>query len=307
MDSMNIVIVGPGSMGCLLASFLDGTGREVALLDKDADRARILAAQGVHVIAGGGVRVVPVSATADPARVTEADIILVCVKAYDTESALDRIAPFVSGHAVVASFQNGLGHAETLAHHTDTARTVCAVTGQGATHLGVGRIAHAGQGLTRVAPYSPDRPDAARQLVALLEEIGLETRYDPDRNRTLWSKLIINAGINPVTALADIPNGALLDRPDLFARAQAAALEAYAVAAALGVTLDRTDVVAELRRVCEKTATNVSSMLQDIRKGKRTEIDALNGAVAREGRRLGVPVPVNVELTETIRRREGIV
>ncbi len=302
---MNIAIVGPGAVGCLLASFLAGTGREVMLLDKDADRARILAAQGVHVITDAGVRIVPIRATDDPASVTEADIVMVCVKAYDTESALDRIAPFVSDHATVASLQNGLGHAETLARRTDPARTVCAVTGHGATSLGIGRIAHAGHGLTRVAPYSPDRPDAARQLVALLEAVGLETRYDPDRNRTLWSKLIVNAGINPVTALANIPNGVLLERPELFARAQAAALEACAVATAQGVTLDSTDVAAELRRVCEKTATNLSSMLQDMRKGKRTEIDALNGAVAREGQRLGVPVPVNVELTETIRRRES--
>ncbi len=302
-EEQTIVVAGPGALGCLLAALLHRNGRAVTLLDKNAERARTLNAKGIRLESAVRPLVLPMMATTDFACVRDAEAVLICVKSYDARALLECVAPHLAPETVVVSFQNGLGHDDLLREHVGASRSVCAVTGEGATALDVGRIVHAGRGRTRVAPLDSRDSQAGRRATDLLQEAGMDAVFDTDVRRTLWSKLVVSVGINPVTALADVPNGALLDRPDLFARAQAAAEEACAVAGAAGVTLPEPDAVGTLRRVCRNTAANLSSMLQDVRKGKRTEIEALNGAVVREGRRLGVPTPVNGELRKEVLAR----
>lgn len=274
------------------------------MLDRNPERVGTLNRDGIRYERDATARRVTVRATVDPDCVSDADVVLVCVKAFDTESLLERIAARIRSDTRVISLQNGLTAADLVARYAGAARTVVAVTGQGATRRGPGHVRHAGEGDTRVAPYRPEFSSAARDTVALLQSCGMAAYYDPDRERVMWSKVIINAGINPVTALADAPNGALLERPDLFERARRAALEAGRVAAAQGITPSYGNIGDELRRVCSLTAANLSSMVQDMRRGQRTEIDAINGAIVNEGLRLGIPVPVNTALTLAVRKRE---
>ncbi len=301
---MNIVIAGPGAIGCLFASLLRATGRTITLLDKDPDRARILERNGIRVETSGDSRQTPIRATVDPRCISGADLVLICVKAHATSSLLERIAPRIPPAIPVVSLQNGIDPIETLAQFVGTTRSVCAVTAHGATLLNTGHLVHAGTGITRVAPFSPEFPSAARVLTHLLKRSGLETVFVADRQRVLWSKLVINAGINPVTALAGVCNGVLLERQDLFQRARQAAQEGQQVAAAMGITLDFANTERELRQICTLTSGNISSMLQDLQRGKATEVDAINGAIVRAGQRLRVPVPVNRELLAGIRRAE---
>ncbi len=301
---MNIVIAGPGAIGCLLASWLRATGRNITLLDKDPDRARLLERNGIRMETSGGSRITPIRATVDPHCISRADLVLICVKAHATHALLERIAPWLPPGIPVVSLQNGIDPANTLARFAGNKRSVCAVTGHGATLLNTGHIVHAGSGITRVAPFLPECPHAARNLTDLLKRSGWETVFVADRQRVLWSKLLLNAGINPVTALAGVCNGVLLERQDLFQRALQAAREGQQVAEAMAIRLDYADPEPELRRICARTAGNISSMLQDVRRGKMTEIDAINGAIVRAGQRLRVRVPVNRELLAGVLRAQ---
>ncbi len=303
---MAVVIVGPGAIGCLFASFLARAGETVALLGKHSAQARHIEQQGVRVDTENGARTVAVQATTDPACVANADYVLLCVKAYDMHIALSRVAPwFHADRSVAVSLQNGVDSLDALARMAGPARTVCAATAQGAVALGAGHVRHAGAGPTWVAPCAGAPPNAAQAFAGLLRQSGVPCRYDADANSVLWSKLILNAGINPVTALENVSNGELLQRPALFRQALLAAAEARQVARAQGVALRDMDIEFELRQLCARTARNDSSMLQDLRHGRRTEIDAINGAVLREAAPLGIAVPVNAKLVEAIRQRES--
>jgi 2-dehydropantoate 2-reductase len=145
---------------------------------------------------------------------------------------------------------------------------------------------------------------AAEGLAVIFRGAGLPTRLVPDIERVLWAKLAVNCAVNPLTALHGVANGALLERPDWREQMGAAAREAARVAAGLRVPLEG-DAAARAEDVARATAGNLSSMLQDLQRGSRTEIDAICGAVVEHGRRLGVPTPVNESLWRAVRAREG--
>jgi 2-dehydropantoate 2-reductase len=134
----------------------------------------------------------------------------------------------------------------------------------------------------------------------LLRKSGFIVENDPDPNALLWGKLVINAAINPLTALLDIPNGELLNRPSAREVAAALAREAASVAVAKGISLPFPDPVAATETVAHRTASNKSSMLQDVKRGSPTEIDAICGAIVRAGEQTGVPTPVNRTLWQLI-------
>lgn len=295
-----MVIIGPGAMGCLLAVNLAEAGHTVTLLDKTVARAEVLAGSGIRVDSGPASRRVSVPVTADPACVRAAAWVLLCVKAGDTTAALDAIVPYLGRDTQVVSFQNGVDRAALLTAHVGARRALCAVTGQGAIWQGPGHITHAGAGLTTVAACDPAAGMWAQRLAVILNGAGLAARTMPACGQMLWDKLILNAGINPVTALSGLTNGALLAHPDLFEQACKASCEARTVACAVGEASGIADVADALRRLCVGTSSNLSSMLQDIRRGRPTEINAINGVVVREGRRHGVPVPVNAALIEAV-------
>jgi 2-dehydropantoate 2-reductase len=313
---MHIVIVGPGAFGSLLTARLslyqarqgeDGADNDlrVSLLDYKPQRAELLARGGLLLENGDSRQhCVPV-VTAAPQVCAGADVLFLCVKALSVPAALDRVRPFLSPEQLILAMQNGIAHLELL-----TAMPCIpgvGITTEGATLLSPGHVRHGGAGLTRLGLLAP-APTAALSLldrVALvLNGAGLATRITRTPLKHVWAKLFVNVGINGLTALLRCPNGALLDSPETRERMTMAVREAEAVARASGIPIDE-DPVAATFRVCEATRTNISSMLQDIRNRRRTEIDAINGAVVAAGRRLGVPTPVNAELVRQVKELES--
>lgn len=283
-----------------MAGRLAQGGIRAILLDYRPERAATIAAQGIRIEKRDGSQVVPIEASADPERIGRADIVCICVKAYDTLRAVHSAQPVIARDTLVVSVQNGLGNAELIAAVVGSSRVAVATTGYGVTLLGPGHVAEAGCGSTLIAPFEKTNPEPARQFCELLTAAGFASRFSEDLAGVVWSKLIINAGINPVSAIENVANGEVWERPALRAVALSAALEGERVAAKKGVRLLFQDTAAELAEVCRKTRANVSSMLQDIRAGKRTEIDAINGAIVREGSALAVATPVNAQLVERI-------
>jgi 2-dehydropantoate 2-reductase len=216
----------------------------------------------------------------------------VLVKAWQTDRAARELPAHLSPGGFALTLQNGLGNVEKLGPGA-----YLGVTAQGATLLGPGRVRAGGDGPTHVA--------GPAVLADLLCEAGLDARtVDPAcANSLAWGKLAVNAGINALTAILNVPNGELLSRPDARALMERAAEEAAAVARAKRILLPFDDAAGEARRVARATASNRSSMLQDVLRGAPTEVDAINGAVVREGARSGVPTPVNETLVRLVGAR----
>jgi len=304
-----IVIIGPGALGGLLAARLGAVGRhETWLLDHDPDRAALLAAQGIILSANHTVNQVPIRATAAPRMIGPADLVLLCVKSRDVAAALDRAIPVLTDHSLLISFQNGIRHLRLLAAYQGPGLAALGVTVLGATGAGPGRVTLGGTGLTRIGLPTPARPgspalDLLARGAATLNWAGLPTEVSSDILPHLWGKLLVNVGINALSAIHDCPNGRLPLIPAARAQLIAAVREAEAVARAQGIVLPADGVAATLA-VCQATANNLSSMLQDVRRGRRTEIEAINGAVVEEARRLGLSAPVNQELVRRIRAIE---
>ena len=296
---MRIVIVGPGAIGCYLAATLHGRAGRLLLLDHRQDHAAALGESGIVLTTPRGTERARVAVTASPSP-GQADVVVLCVKAYDTRTAMRHAAPLLQPRTLVVSLQNGLGNVECIADVAPEVRLAVATTTAGATLEAPGRVLLSNRGRFRLAPVETGGLRPVNDLAALLEAAGLRVAVSGDLEALLWSKLVINAAINAVTAMAGVPNGALSARPDLMETAVAAAREAEAVARGRGIRLDYPSAEAELRRVCRETAGNISSMLQDVRNGKPTEIDAINGAVVREAERLGIDTPVNRRLLEAL-------
>lgn len=296
-----IVVVGPGALGCLFAGLLAQAGHDVGLLGRRREQAEALTRDGISVERDGEVRRASVRADTDPARLAPADLAIVLVKATDTVEAARSVPTLLGDEGVALSLQNGLGNVEALVEVLGAGRVLGGVTSQGATLLGTGRIRHAGFGNTTLAEAAGGLTERARTIASLLSAAGFETRAAEEIAPLVWGKLIANAAINPLGALLNCFNGETASRPSAEKLFVELAAEAGAVARALGVSLPFPDPVEHARSVAHVTARNRNSMLQDVENGRRTEIDAINGAIARLGHEVGVPTPTNAILADLIR------
>ena len=300
---LRVGVIGPGAMGCLFGSLLSLAGHEVWMLCRQADQAELIEGQGLTLERDGVERRASVRATAEPRQAAPLDLAIVMVKSHSTTAAARSLRPALGPVTWVLTLQNGLGNAEALAEVLGRERVLAGVTSQGATLLGPGRVRHAGFGPSAVTDLLGGATERARWSAEVLSAAGLPTEMAGDLAPLVWSKLVVNTALNPLSALSGRRNGEVPDSPlgPLF---DDLAYETAAVALAAGVRLPFKDAAAHARAVAEATAANRSSMLQDVEHGRRTEIDALNEAVVAEGVRLGVPTPLNRAVSTLIRDLE---
>ncbi len=301
---MRIVIVGPGAIGLLLYALLQRTKEDIRLLDKDAGRAKRLAKAGIRIEGCVNMRLSDVRITSDPAKLKDADLWFVCVKSYDTRSAVKGFAPHVKREASVCSFQNGLGNLEVLEERFGAARVLAGVTQMGATRTAENVVRFCGEGETVFGRLDQTMSVVLRDLRALFVRARLPVRIARDVMAVLWSKLVVNAGINALTAILRVPNGVLLEHEGSRRLMKEAVREAFKVARRKRIKLLYDDPVARAESVCEATAENRSSMLADVLSGRRTEADAINGAIVRYGENLNVKIPVNAMFLDIIKTIE---
>ncbi len=290
------MIIGPGAVGCLLAARMARAGLAVRLLDYRADRADRL--QHIRLTEDGQTTDVPVRVSADPALAAECGGIIVCVKAFQTAAVAGRIAPFVQPDARLLSLQNGLGNLEALQRIRCRDRRP-GVMNAGARLITEGHVRATGGNAIAIAG-TPDDP-IAQTWKQILTQAGFNVQLEPDAQRLLWTKLVLNAAINPVTALYRIPNGALPLHPEAATLARELLLESARIARSTGIAIDTDDILQQrLLAICETTRENRSSMLCDVEAGRPTEIDAINGAILRHARAHGLPAPVTAKLLDKI-------
>lgn len=303
---MKIAVVGAGAMGSLFGALLAESGNEVWLCDIRQDHIHAVRQNGLMLEYESQTRVVKLNAVIDPLQIGQSDLVLIFVKAIHTESAAQTAALLAGQDGLVMTLQNGMGNADMIAEHCKPDRIIVGTTAHGATMLGPATIRHAGKGPTTLGMRAGGKGEfqIARKTAALLTRAGIQSTAVKDVRPAIWDKLIVNVGINAITALTGIKNGQILNLEGTRELSRAAVQEAVAVAKAQGIEI-RKDPVAHVFQVAQATSANRSSMGQDVDRRRPTEIAAINGFVVSEADRVGLAAPVNRTLTALVQTMEA--
>lgn len=303
---MKIVVVGPGALGCLLAASLRNRTREdVWLFDNMRERAKRIAETGIKVEGLSGPYTAKVNVAASAKDAGTCDLAILCVKSYSTEDACKDIKDLVGASTSVLTLQNGIGNVQIMNDHFGPEKIMAGITNHGATLLGIGHVRHAGKADTIIGRADGRVLGAIRDIANILSKAGFETKVSKDIDSVIWGKLVINVGINALTAITRLNNGALIEHDECRQVLRSAVQEAVKVVKRKRIKLAYDDPIQKVESVCKATAGNVSSMLQDVLNKKRTEIDFINGAIVRQAKALAIPTPINEVLTNLVKTIES--
>lgn len=289
---MKVLVAGAGAIGQWLGARLQAARHDVTLLTRPAHAQAVGDGLVVHGLTSFGAPLRAVSSL-DGLPTAGFDAIALTCKAHQTAPLAQQVAPLLSPSGIFVSLQNGLGNAQKVCRFVPPDRVAIALTSHGIHLEAPGRIHHAGTGPTLVGPIDGADPASAHAAQALLADAGLEPEWHAAMRPFVWRKAIVNAGINPLGALYGVRNGAILDRPELWALSQVLVREAVALAERARVGLPPGDLVATTRATLEKTRDNANSMLQDVQARRPTETEQITGRLVRLGEKLLVSMPRN--------------
>ncbi len=302
---MKIAVVGAGAMGCLFSAYLSKSKEEIWLLDKNKETAAKLNESGISVEGINGNWQAKIKTTANVTEIGKADLIIIFVKSFNTKQAVEQIKPLLGQDTKILTLQNGMGNIEIISEIAGEDRVIAGVTNEGATLIASGKIRHCGRGETIIGTIDGKTPSQMRTIREIFNKVGFETKMTRDIKSLIWSKLIINVGINALTAITRLANGKLTEFEGTKRILRDAVTEATRIAKRKRIKLIFDDPLAKVEAVCESTSSNLSSMLQDILRKKRTEIDFINGVIVRLGQELGISVPTNKLLVDLIKTIES--
>jgi 2-dehydropantoate 2-reductase len=301
-----IAVMGAGAIGSYFGAMLGRGGADVTLIGRPA-HVEAIARNGLSLQTQHSTEAVRLAATANPAGVRGAHWVLFCVKSIDTEAAARAIAPHLAGDALVLSLQNGVDNVERMRRHFANPVVPAAVyvavaiaapgcvrhSGRG--DLTIGEIAAGGGGLDR----------ELNQIAAFFAKASVPVRVSGNIEGELWLKLVLNCAYNAISALTRSNYGRLLATPHARAIMRDVVEEIQKLAQAKGITVPADNLLETTYRLADAMPEATSSTAQDIARGRPTEIDHLNGYVAREGERLGIPTPVNRTLHALVKLIEN--
>lgn len=294
---MKVAVMGAGAVGCYFGAMLARAGHDVTLIARP-QHVDAIRQHGLMFDSRSFNGAVPVQATSEASGVEGADVVLFCVKSADTESAGQSIAPFLKSDATVLCLQNGVDNAERL--QTTIRQIAVPTVVYVATEMaGPGHVKHHGRG-ELIIGTSPASVDIARQF----SDAAMPTTASDNVLSDLWAKLIINCAYNAVSAVAQLPYGAMLKVKGVTNVIESAIDECISVAHAAGISIPA-NVKQAVFALAEAVPGQYSSTAQDLARGKLTEIDYLNGYVVRKGTELGIATPTNLTLLVMVKLREA--
>ncbi len=304
-SAKRIAIIGTGSMGSVYAALLADAGHDVWAVDAWADHVNAMNEHGLRVEGKSGDRTVRLNATTDAADVGKADLVIIATKADGVEAAARAAAPILNDATPVLAIQNGLGSAEKVANILGAARLIQGVVGGfGASMKGPGHAHHNGMEFVRLGEYAGPMTDRLEDVAEIWRSGGFKVLTFDDIHKMVWEKLICNVTFSGPCTLTGLTIGQIRADANAWSVASACATEAYKVARAKGIALDIDDPVTYVSDFSAKIPNARPSMLLDHMAGRRCEIDVINGAIPRDGARLGVPTPVNDVVCALIRAKE---
>ncbi|MCK4614741.1 MAG: 2-dehydropantoate 2-reductase [Thermoplasmata archaeon] len=300
----HVIIVGAGALGSFVGGLLSTVTR-VSLIGRE-HHLRAIKEKGLH-ISGITDRTFHPRAAIIPEDIPpeKGKVFVFTVKGYNTELAVETIHQFVHEGDVFLTLQNGVGNDDIIREHLGEEGILAGVTSHGITFVEPGHIIHAGKGETVIGALRREDDDIAQKLTGLFNRAGIETRVTRNICGEVWAKLIVNAAINPITAITGLRNGEVLEFPELLETVGWVVEEVENTARANEIILPPCDMLEKTLGVLKNTTGNKSSMLQDIERGRRTEIDSINGAVVRYAEGTDVGVLLNRSLTALVKAVEG--
>ncbi|MBI4696267.1 MAG: 2-dehydropantoate 2-reductase [Gammaproteobacteria bacterium] len=302
---MKIAVVGCGAMGSVYAALFASVGHEVWAIDTARDHVAAMLRDGLRLEGASGDRTVRVQAATDSTAAGPCDLVILATKAMHVAAAATTIPPLLGPATPVLSIQNGLGGPEAAAEVLGRERIVVGVVGGfGASMIGPGHAHHNGWELVRLGEFDGVVTPRVEAIASLWEGAGFRVKCFDDVGQLVWEKLVCNVAYSGPCALLDVTIGELLADPDARACSAACATEAHAVARALGIRLDIEDAVSHAREFGERIPGARPSTLLDLRAGRCSEIDTINGAIPRAAARAGLQAPVNAAVTALVRAKE---
>ncbi len=297
---MNIVIFGAGAIGSLLGALLAKKNKIVFV----GRMPHITCIQKKGITIKGkthlSFKIPAVESAMDIPFVP--DLFILTVKSYDTETASKEILPYINDNTIVLSIQNGLDNIEKMQHSIQKNHILAGITMHGTIFSKPGEIIHTGKGETILGELDGSQSQRLKNLVEVFNEARIKTQISQDIIKEIWIKAIINSSINPLTAFFGCKNGYLLENPLLERITELVCKESISIASSQGISLSPLEIIEKTKEVIRNTAMNHSSMLQSIQKGKKTEINAINGKLVKIGIHHKIDTPLNRILTELITR-----
>jgi len=303
------VVVGAGAVGSFFGAMLARCGHRVTLIGREA-HVRAIQRSGLQLQMAGRVEFVPLAATTDPGVLRDADLVLFCVKSTDTEAVARQISPLLGANALVLSLQNGVDNAPSIARQVRQA-VVPAVVYVATAMPEPGVVQHFGRGDLVIGPidakaaHDPVVVCQLQRVVDVMASADVPVTVSADVRDELWSKLLVNCAYNAISALAQQPYGRMAALPEIVHMQRALVHEVVAVAQAEGVVLALPASMAAMERIAGAMPAQLSSTAQDLARGKRSEIDHLNGTVVRLGAQHGIATPVNQALYALVKLVES--
>jgi 2-dehydropantoate 2-reductase len=296
MTYMNVAVMGAGAVGCYFGAMLARAGHFVTLIGR-APHVEAVQARGLQLETSRFQGSVAMKATTEASGVTDADVVLFCVKSADTESAGRDMLPYLKPDATILSLQNGVDNAERL--QAVLGRTVIPAVVYVATEMKApGHVKHHGRGELAIGPTP-----ASIRIATAFAEAAIPTIVSEDVIAALWEKLIVNSAHNALSAVAQLPYGRMVEVAGVADVMKDIVGECVAVAAASGVRVAE-NIAERVARVAGTMPNQYSSTAQDLMRGKPSEIDYLNGYVVRKGAELGIATPANRVLQVMVKLAE---
>ena len=302
-ESIEVAVLGAGAVGCYYGGMLARAGHAVTLIGRPVHVAAF-AARGLRFEGLKFDEQVAVGASTEASAVRGCRVVLFCVKSTDTESAAEQMAPHLDAGALVVNLQNGVDNTERIAARI--AQPVIPAVVYVATEMaGPGHLKHHGRGDLVIGELGAKLPAGAlAQVKRWFEAAGVPVAISGNVAGELWAKLVVNCAYNALSAISQLPYGKMIEGPGIRDVMRDVVEETLAVAKASGVTM-APDTLERTYRIAEAMPTQYSSTAQDLARGKPTEIEHLNGFVARRGASLGVPTPANRTLAALVRLLES--
>lgn len=301
-----VAIVGCGAMGSVYAGLMVSAGHDVHAVCLWPDHVAAMQKNGLRVEGASGDRIVPIHASATTDGIGICDLVIIATKAFDVEAAALAARPLVGATTVVQTIQNGLGSPKKAAAVLgDDCVAIGVVGGFGASIRAPGHAHHNGMEMIRFGAYAGLPARELEASAQIWRSAGFKVAIFQDVQQMVWEKLIMNVAFSGTTCATGMTIGEVMHNPSAWSVAKGAAEEALAVARAAGIRLDVGDPIEHIRKLGGKIPNARPSMLLDYDLRRRGEVDAINGAISRAGRKHGVLTPVNDTVVSIIKAREA--